>query len=66
MFLPPGAPPTLLPPKSTHDWSPYYNDIKFAIAEFTFKQHHMYNAAADTLFDLMAALLAKHNDNPPG
>ncbi|KAG2030016.1 hypothetical protein BDR03DRAFT_842738, partial [Suillus americanus] len=65
VFLPPGAPPTLPPPKSAHDWSPYRNDIEFATAEFTFKQRHMSNAAADTLFDLMAALLAKHNDNPP-
>ncbi|KAG1865352.1 hypothetical protein F4604DRAFT_1586129, partial [Suillus subluteus] len=37
VFLPPGAPPTLPPPKSTHDWSPYRNDIEFATAEFTFK-----------------------------
>jgi hypothetical protein len=65
VFLPPGVPPTLPPPKSTHDWSPYRNDIKFATAEFTFKQRHMSNVAADTLFDLMAALLAKHDDNPP-
>lgn len=65
VFLPPGAPPTLPPPKPAHDWSPYRNDIEFATAEFTFKQRHMSNAAADTLFDLMAALLAKHNDTPP-
>ncbi|KAG2352099.1 hypothetical protein BDR07DRAFT_1455271 [Suillus spraguei] len=65
VFLPPGAPPTLPPPKSAHDWSPYRNDIEFATAKFTFKQCHMSNAAADTLFNLMAALLAKHDDNPP-
>ncbi|KAG1887310.1 hypothetical protein F4604DRAFT_1571293, partial [Suillus subluteus] len=65
VFLAPGVPPTPLPPKSHNDWSPYHNNIEFATAEFAFKQHHMSNAAADTLFDLMAALLAKHNDSPP-
>ncbi|KAG1848127.1 hypothetical protein F4604DRAFT_1545141, partial [Suillus subluteus] len=65
VFLAPGVPPTPLPPKSHNDWSPYHNDIEFATAEFVFKQRHMSNAAADTLFDLMAALLAKHNDSPP-
>ncbi|KAG1836302.1 hypothetical protein F4604DRAFT_1886122 [Suillus subluteus] len=65
VFLAPGVPPTPPPPKSHNDWSPYRNDIEFATAEFAFKQRHMSNAAADTLFDLMAALLAKHNDSPP-
>ncbi|KAG1856773.1 hypothetical protein F4604DRAFT_1931777 [Suillus subluteus] len=65
VFLAPGVPPTPPPPKSRNDWSPYHNDIEFATADFVFKQRHMSNAVADTLFDLMAALLAKHNDSPP-
>ncbi|KAG1737113.1 uncharacterized protein EDB91DRAFT_1249762 [Suillus paluster] len=65
VFLPPGMPPTLPPPKSPHDWSPYRNDVEFATAEFTFKQCHMSHAALDFLFDLMAATLAKHDDSPP-
>ncbi|KAG2335321.1 hypothetical protein BDR05DRAFT_898699 [Suillus weaverae] len=64
-FLAPGVPPTHSPPRSHNDWHPYCNNIKFATAEFAFKQHHMSNAAADTLFDLMAALLVKHNNSPP-
>ncbi|KAG1850375.1 hypothetical protein DFJ58DRAFT_842446 [Suillus subalutaceus] len=64
-FLPPGTPPTPVPPKSPHDWSPYCNDIEFAMAEFVFKQSHMSNKATDLLLDLMAAQLLKHNDHPP-
>ncbi|KAG1838971.1 hypothetical protein F4604DRAFT_1691443 [Suillus subluteus] len=65
VFLPPGTPPTLPPPKSPHDWSPYRNDIEFVTAEFIFKQSHMSNSSLDTLFDLMAAQLLKHDDSPP-
>ncbi|KAG1864403.1 hypothetical protein F4604DRAFT_1882097 [Suillus subluteus] len=65
VFLPPGTPPTPVPPKSPHDWSPYHNNIEFATAEFVFKQSHMSNKATDLLLDLMAAQLLKHNDHPP-
>lgn len=65
MFLPPGTPPTLPPLKSPHDWSPYHNDMEFAMAEFVFKQSHMSNAATDQLFDLMAVQLLEHNGSPP-
>ncbi|KAG2103398.1 uncharacterized protein F5147DRAFT_654718 [Suillus discolor] len=65
VFLPPGTPPTPVPPKSPHDWSPYRNDIEFATAEFVFKQSHMSNKATDLLLDLMAAQLLKHDDHPP-
>ncbi|KAG2119082.1 uncharacterized protein F5147DRAFT_542278, partial [Suillus discolor] len=63
--LPPGTPPTPVPPKSPHDWSPYPNDIEFATAEFVFKQSHMSNKATDLLLDLNAAQLLKHDDHPP-
>jgi hypothetical protein len=65
VFLPPGMAPTPPPPKSPRDWSPYRNDIEFVTAEFVFKQRHMSNSAMDTLFDLMAAQLLKHDDSPP-
>ncbi|KAG1727956.1 uncharacterized protein EDB91DRAFT_1253701 [Suillus paluster] len=65
VFLLPGTPPTLPPPKSPRDWSPYHNNIEFVTAEFVFKQRHMSNSAMDTLFDLMAAQLLKHNNSPP-
>ncbi|KAG1885364.1 uncharacterized protein F5891DRAFT_1132834 [Suillus fuscotomentosus] len=65
MFLPPGTPSTLPPPKSPLDWSPYCNDMEFATAEFVFKQSHMSNAATNQLFDLMAAQLLEHNGSPP-
>ncbi|KAG1793318.1 uncharacterized protein HD556DRAFT_1208062, partial [Suillus plorans] len=37
VFLVPGMPPTLLPPKSPNDWSLYRNDIEFSMVEFVFK-----------------------------
>jgi hypothetical protein len=58
-------PLTLPPLKLPHNWSLYHNNIEFITAEFIFKQSHMSNSAADTLFDLMAVQLLKHNDSPP-
>ncbi|KAG2116424.1 uncharacterized protein F5147DRAFT_743077 [Suillus discolor] len=55
VFLPPGTPPTPVPPKSPHDWSPYRNDIEFATAEFSHRLIARLNGRA----------AVKHNDHPP-
>ena len=64
-FLEPGTPPSPVPTKSPHDWSPYRNRIEFETAEFMFKRRHMSTGDLDFLLDLWAASLAKHNDSPP-
>ncbi|KAG2101879.1 uncharacterized protein F5147DRAFT_746938 [Suillus discolor] len=51
------APPT--------DWTPYQNRVEFKTAEFLFTQNQMSTKQIDTLLDLWAATLIRHNDAPP-
>jgi hypothetical protein len=57
------------PPKYTDaadvDWTPYSNRIDFEFAEFVFRQNQMSADHIDTLLDLWAASLFKHDDHPP-
>ncbi|KAG1867189.1 hypothetical protein DFJ58DRAFT_714439 [Suillus subalutaceus] len=51
------APPT--------DWTPYQNRVEFKTAEFLFMQNQMSTKQIDTLLDLWAATLIRHDDAPP-
>lgn len=47
------------------DWTPYENRVEFETAEFLFMRNQMSAKQIDTLLDLWAASLIKHNDAPP-
>ncbi|KAG1810404.1 uncharacterized protein HD556DRAFT_1428451 [Suillus plorans] len=47
------------------DWMPYDNRAEFEMAEFLFTRNQMSAKQIDTLLDLWAATLIKHNDAPP-
>ncbi|KAG1895104.1 uncharacterized protein F5891DRAFT_984552 [Suillus fuscotomentosus] len=51
------APPT--------DWTPYNDQAEFETAEFLFMRNQMSAKQIDTLLDLWATILIKHNDTPP-
>jgi hypothetical protein len=58
-----------LPPPRTEalptDWTPYENWVAFETAEFLYTRNQMSAGQIDTLLDLWAATLIKHNDSPP-
>ena len=64
--LPPNAPP---PPRRTgsnaNNWTPYRNRGEFETAQFLFCKAKMSAGNIDTLLDLWAATLLKHDDTPP-
>ena len=64
--LPPDTPP---PPRhtesDTEDWTPYRNRTEFETARFIYCQAKMSTRNIDTLLDLWAATLLKHDDTPP-
>ncbi|KAH7903255.1 hypothetical protein BJ138DRAFT_1195517, partial [Hygrophoropsis aurantiaca] len=64
-FLPIGTPPPPLTEKSPDNWEPYRNRIEFETAEFLYTKNQMSAGHMNTLFDLWAATLAKHDDQPP-
>jgi len=48
-----------------NDWTPYRNRIDFETAQFLYCQEQMSAANINTLLDLWAATLLKHNEPPP-
>ncbi|KAG1880017.1 hypothetical protein F4604DRAFT_1879912 [Suillus subluteus] len=65
VFLPPGSPPKPLSDKSSSDWTPYQNCVKFEMAEFLFTENQMPAGQINKLLDLWASTLKKHNNKPP-
>ena len=64
--MPANTPPSPRHTKlDTEDWSPYQNRIAFETAQFLFRQAKMSTRNINTLLDLWAATLLKHNDTPP-
>jgi hypothetical protein len=68
-FIPEGSPP---PPRSTSgstpgslDWDPFANQLQFETADFLFRRAQLSATKIDSLLDLWAASLIKHNDTPP-
>ncbi|KAG1880232.1 hypothetical protein C8R48DRAFT_744596 [Suillus tomentosus] len=65
VFLSPGTLPPPLVERPADDWTPFRNRIEFEAAEFLFCKDQMSASHIDTLLDLWAATLAKHDDHPP-
>ncbi|KAG1766909.1 hypothetical protein EV702DRAFT_1182237 [Suillus placidus] len=64
-FLPLGTPPCSLTEQSPDDWSPFRNRTEFETAEFLYSRAQMSAPNINTLLDLWAASLLKHDDQPP-
>ncbi|KAG0700037.1 hypothetical protein DFH29DRAFT_983264 [Suillus ampliporus] len=57
-----------LPPQTDvipTNWTPYQSQVAFETAEFLFMRNQMSAGQMDTLLDLWAATLIKHDDSPP-
>ena len=65
IFLSPGTPPILPPPKSKEDWSPFHSRAGFELAELLYKKAEMSQPNIDHLLNIWSATLAPHNDEPP-
>ncbi|KAG1787529.1 uncharacterized protein HD556DRAFT_1434418 [Suillus plorans] len=65
VFLSPGTLPPPLVEHPADDWTPFWNRIEFEAAEFLFCKDQMSASHIDTLLDLWAATLAKHDDHLP-
>ncbi|KAG2030119.1 hypothetical protein BDR03DRAFT_936730 [Suillus americanus] len=50
---------------SPTDWTPYESQVAFETAEFLYTCNQMSAGQIDTLLDLWAATLIRHNDSPP-
>ncbi|KAG2029452.1 hypothetical protein BDR03DRAFT_936837 [Suillus americanus] len=50
---------------SPTDWTPYESQVAFETAEFLYTRNQMSAGQIDTLLDLWAATLIRHNDSPP-
>ncbi|KAG1729901.1 hypothetical protein EDB19DRAFT_1641622, partial [Suillus lakei] len=64
-FLPLGTPPCPLAEQSPDDWAPFCNCTEFEMAEFLYSCAQMSALNINTLLDLWATSLLKHNDHPP-
>ncbi|KAG1786219.1 uncharacterized protein HD556DRAFT_1434810 [Suillus plorans] len=64
-FIDQDAPPPPHTDALPTDWTPYDNRAEFEMAEFLFTRNQMSAKQIDTLLDLWAATLIKHNDAPP-
>ncbi|KAG2367402.1 hypothetical protein BDR07DRAFT_1448953 [Suillus spraguei] len=64
-FIDQDAPPPPHTDAPPTDWTPYDNRVEFEMAEFLFMCNQMSARQIDTLLDLWAATLIKHNDPPP-
>ncbi|KAG1775762.1 hypothetical protein EV702DRAFT_953773, partial [Suillus placidus] len=64
-FLPLGTPPCSLTEQSPDDWPPFRNHTEFETAEFLYSRAQMSAPNINTLLDLWAASLLKHDDQPP-
>ena len=65
MFLPPGTPPTLAPPKPDDDWAPFTLRAGFKLAEILYTTAPLSNNAIDTLLNLWNTTLVPHNNTAP-
>ncbi|KAG2112213.1 uncharacterized protein F5147DRAFT_744532 [Suillus discolor] len=63
-FIDQNAPPPSRTEASPTDWMPYVNQVAFETAEFLYTHNQMSAAQIDTLLDLWAATLIRHNDSP--
>jgi hypothetical protein len=61
--------PEMLPVKQLDNcqcqWTPYKNRIAFELADFLYRREQMSAGNIDILLELLAAMLACHNDTPP-
>lgn len=67
-WLPPDTPRpprATAPPQGTQDWSPFADRTAFEAAELLFTKAQMSEANINTLMELWAASLIKHDDIPP-
>ncbi|KAG1876889.1 hypothetical protein C8R48DRAFT_745427 [Suillus tomentosus] len=64
-FIDQDAPPPPHMDALPTDWTPYDNRAEFETAEFLFTCNQMSAKQIDTLLNLWAATLIKHNDAPP-
>ncbi|KAG2147840.1 uncharacterized protein EDB93DRAFT_1103923 [Suillus bovinus] len=64
-FIDQDAPPPPHMDALPTDWTPYDNCAEFEMVEFLFTHNKMSAKQIDTLLDLWAATLIKHNDAPP-
>ncbi|KAG2118676.1 uncharacterized protein F5147DRAFT_542082, partial [Suillus discolor] len=64
-FIDQDAPPPPHTDALPTDWTPYDNRAEFEMAEFLFTRNQMSAKQIDTLLNLWAATLIKHNDAPP-
>lgn len=64
-FLPPGAPPVLLPPKPNDDWTPFTSREGFELANILYLRAHLSHSIIDDLLDIWSATLVPHDDLPP-
>ncbi|KAG1766610.1 hypothetical protein EV702DRAFT_980766 [Suillus placidus] len=64
-FIDQDAPPLPHTDAPLTDWTPYNDRAKFETAEFLFTRNQMSAKQIDTLLNLWAATLIKHNDAPP-
>ncbi|KAG1734437.1 uncharacterized protein EDB91DRAFT_1250958 [Suillus paluster] len=65
VFLPPGTPP---PPPVNYpadDWTPFHDCVEFEMAELLYIDNQMSATKINRLLNLWAAMLVKHNDQPP-
>ncbi|KAG2054280.1 hypothetical protein BDR06DRAFT_1050585 [Suillus hirtellus] len=65
MFLPPGSLPKPLSDKSSSDWTPYRNHVKFETAEYLFTKNQIPAGQINKLLDIWTSTLKKHDDKPP-
>ncbi|KAG2116276.1 hypothetical protein DEU56DRAFT_974984 [Suillus clintonianus] len=64
-FIDQNAPPTPRTEALSTDWTPYDSRVGFETAEFLFTRNQMSARQIDSLLDLWAATLIKHQDSPP-
>ncbi|KAG1894965.1 uncharacterized protein F5891DRAFT_1130757 [Suillus fuscotomentosus] len=64
-FIDQDAPPLPRTDTPSTDWMPYNDRVEFETAEFLFTCNQMSTKQIDTLLDLWAVTLIKHNDAPP-
>ena len=64
-FLPPGTLPTLPPPKSNDDWTPFTSRAGFELAEILYRKAHLSQSAINQLLEIWTTTLLPHDDLPP-
>jgi len=64
-FLPPGTPPTLLPPKSSNDWTLFLSCVGFELAELLYRKACLSQSNINELLSIWAVTLVLHCGFPP-